>query len=87
MSLSLNIYLSSLSLSQSSQGKSCDVIQSQIKEELHLYASDNLCSQISNLVSNWDKVRKTKRKNAQIFWLDPSRETWKNLLVNTLFLK
>ena len=55
LSLSPNIYLSSLLLSQSSQGQSFNVIQSQIKyflkvanksnhpkEKFHVYASDNL---------------------------------------------
>ena len=87
-SLSPNIYSSSLLLAQISQGQSF-VIQFQIKyllkmgnistdhkEELHVYASDNIFSQISNLVSNQDKVRKTKMRNAQKLWLDPYRETW-----------
>ena len=47
------------------------------KEDLHVYASDNILSQINNLVSNRDKVRKTKMKQAQKLWLDPYRETWK----------
>ena len=80
LSLSRNIYLSSLLLSQSSQGQSFDVIQSKIKEELHVYASNNLCFEISNLVSNWDKVNKTKMKHTQKIWLDPYRETWKTSL-------
>ena len=56
------------------------------KEELHVYASDNICSQIGNPVSNQDKVRKTKMRNAQKLWFDPYRETWKNLPVKALFL-
>ena len=56
LSLSPNIYLSSVLLAQSSQGQSFDVIQSQIKyfvkvankssdpkEEFHVYAFGNLC--------------------------------------------
>ena len=58
-------------------------MQSQIKDLLkmentstnHVYAWENLFSQINNLVSNQDKVRKTKMKHAQKFWLDPYRET------------
>ena len=73
MSLSPNTYLSSLLLDQSSHGQSFDVIQSQIKEEIHDYASGNLCFQISNLVSNWDEVRKTKSKHTHNLWLDPYR--------------
>ncbi|CAF4255805.1 unnamed protein product, partial [Adineta steineri] len=78
LSLSPNIYLSSLLLAQYFQGKSFDVIQSQMKyflkvankssdpkEEFHVYASGNLCFQISNLVSNWDKVNKAKGKHTQ----------------------
>jgi hypothetical protein len=80
MSLSLNVYLSSLLLDQSTQGQSFDVTQSQIEEEVHVYASGKPCFQISSLVSNWDKVRKTKRKHAQNLWLDPYRETWKTSL-------
>ena len=80
MSLSLNICLFSLSLTQSSQGKYFDAIHSQIKEETHVYASGNPCFQISNLVSNWGKVGKTKRKHAQNIWLHPYRETWKTSL-------
>ena len=34
------------------------------KEELHVYALHNLCSQIGNLVSNQEKVKKTKMRNA-----------------------
>ena len=48
-----NIYSSSLQLAQISQGQSFDVIQSQIKEEIHVYASDNIFFQINNLMSNW----------------------------------
>ena len=71
-----NIYLLSLLLDQFSLGQYF-AIKSQIKdllktenisanhkEELHVYASDNLCSQINNLVLNRDKVRKTKKRNA-----------------------
>jgi hypothetical protein len=84
---SLNIYLLSLLLDQFSLGQSFS-IQSQIKYLLkmesiridHVYASDNLCSQINNSVSNRDKVRKTKMKHAQKFWLDAYRETWKTSL-------
>ena len=57
------------------------------KEDLHVNASDNLFSQINNLVSNWDKFKKTKMRNAQKLWFDPYRETWKNLPVKALFLK
>ena len=66
LSFTPNIYSSSLLLAQIAQGQSF-VIQFQIKDllkmenrstdkkgELHVYASDNLCFQISNLVSNWD---------------------------------
>ena len=78
LSFSPNIYLLSLLLSQFSPGKSSS-IESQIKDLLkmesirtdHVYASDNLSSQINNLVSNQDKVRKTKMKNTQKFWVDP----------------
>ena len=93
LSLSPNIYLSSLLLPQYSKGQYFNVIQSQIKdflkvankskdpkEEFHVYASGNLCSKISNLVLNWEKVKKTKRKHAQKIWLDPYRETWKTSL-------
>ena len=78
---SQNIYSLSLLLAQISQGQFV-VIQFQIKdfdhkEELHVYASNNLCSQISDLVSNWDKVIKTKMRHAQKLWLDPYKETWK----------
>ena len=92
LSFSTNIYSLSLILAQIAQGQSF-VIQFQIKyllkmgnihidhkEELHVYASDNLCSQISNLVSNQDKVRKTKMRHAQKLCLDPYGETWKTSL-------
>ena len=57
-------------------------MQSQIKDLLkmenirtnHVYASDNLFSQIGNLVSNQDKFRKTKMRNAQNLWLESNRE-------------
>ena len=69
-----NINLLSLLLAQFSARQSC-VIQSQIEDLLkmenirtnHVYASDNLSSQISNLVSNQDKVRKTEMKHARKF--------------------
>jgi hypothetical protein len=86
---SLNIYLLSLLLDQFSVGQYF-AIQSQIedllkmanknnghKEDLHVYTSDNIFSQINNLVSNRDKVRKTKMEHAQKLWLDPYGETWK----------
>ena len=57
------------------------------KEDIYVHASDNLFSQINILVSNQDKVKKTKMKHAQKFCLDPYRETWESLLVNTIFLK
>lgn len=47
------------------------------KEELHVYASGNLFSQIGNLGSNRDKSKKTKMKHEQKFYLDPYMETWK----------
>ena len=50
------------------------------KEDLHANTSDNLFSQIGNLVSNQDKVKKTKMRNAHKLWLDPYRETWKTSL-------
>ena len=97
LSLSQNIYLSSLLLAQSTQGQSFNVIQSQIKDFLkvadksndpkakfYVYASGNLCSQVSNMGSNWDKVRKTKRKHTQKLWLDPYRETLKTSLLVAL---
>ena len=78
-----NIYLLSLLLDQFSPGQSFS-IQSQIKdllkvenigsnhiEELCVYASNNLFSQVNNLVSNQNIVRNTKMKHAQKFWLDP----------------
>ena len=37
------------------------------KGELHAYTSDDLFSQISNLVSNQDNVRMTEMKHAQKF--------------------
>ena len=84
---SSNVYLSSLFLAQFSPRQSF-VMQSQIKELLkmenistdHVYASNNLFSQIKNLVSNQDKVRKTKMKHAQKLWLDPYKEIWKSSL-------
>ena len=91
LSLSQNIYLSSLLLAQFSQGQSFNVIQSQIKdflkvankindhkEEFQVYAYGNLCFQISIIVSNWDKSNKTKWKHTQFqkLWLDPYMETW-----------
>jgi hypothetical protein len=76
LSFSPNIYLSSFLLAQSSQGQYFDVIQSQIqyflkvankssdpKDEFHVYVSGNLCVQITNPVSNWDKVNKAKEKH------------------------
>ena len=82
-----NVYLLSLLLTQFSRGKSSSIIY-QIKDLLkmesirtdHVYASENLSSQINKWVSNRDKVRKTKRKHAQKFWLDPYKETWKTSL-------
>ena len=50
------------------------------KEYIYVYASDNLCSQINKLVLKRDKVRKTKKKHAQKFWIDPYKETWKTSL-------
>ena len=92
LSSSPNIYLLSLLLDQFSPGQSF-VMQSQIKdllkmenknsdqkEDLHVYTSDNLFSQINNLVSNREKVRKTKMEYAQKLWLDPYRDTWKTSL-------
>jgi hypothetical protein len=72
LSFSPNIYRLSLLLAQFSPGKSFS-IESQIRYLLkmesiridHVYASDNLSSQIGNLVSNWDKVRNAKIKHAQ----------------------
>ena len=71
-----NIYLFSLLLDQFSLGQYFP-IQSQIndllkmeninidcREDFHVYTSDDLCSQINNLVSNQDKVTKTKMKHA-----------------------
>ena len=51
------------------------------KKELHVYAFYNILSQIGNLVSNWDKIRKTKMIYAQKIWLDPYMETWKTCLL------
>jgi hypothetical protein len=96
LSLSTNIYLSSLLLAQSAQGQSFNVIQSQIKYflkvadesndpkvEFLVYASGNLCFQISNLVMNWDKANKAKGKHTQFqkLSLDPYMETWKTPLL------
>ena len=87
VSFSPNIYLLSLLLAQFSPWQSSS-IESQIKDLLkmksiridHVYALDNLSSQINKLMSNWDKVRKTKVKHAQTFCLDPYRKTWKTSL-------
>ena len=57
------------------------------KEEINVHALDNLCSQIGNVVSNQDNVRKAKMRNAQKIYLNPYRETGKTLLVEALFLK
>ena len=78
-----NIYSLLLLLAQISQGQSF-VIQFQIKdllkienisidhkEELHVYASNKLFSQINNMMLNQDKVKKTKMKYAQISGLIP----------------
>ena len=94
LNLSPNIYLSSLLLDQSCQGKSFDVIQSQIKDilkvankssdlkrEFHVFAFGDLCFQISNLVPNSKKVSKAKRKHTiSKAWIDPYTETWKTSL-------
>ena len=87
LSFSPNLYLFSLLLAQFSPWQSSSIVY-QIKDLLkiesirsdHVYASDNLNSQTNNWVSNQDKVRKTKIKHAQTFWLDPYRETWKSSL-------
>ena len=87
LSFSSNIYLLSLLLDQIYPGQSFH-IQSEIKDLLkmesirtdHVYTSGNISSQINNLVSNRDKVIKTKKKHAQNFWLDSYRETWKTSL-------
>ena len=50
------------------------------KEYIYVYASVNICSQINKLVSKRGRVRKTKKKHAHKFWLDPYRETWKTSL-------
>ena len=89
---SSNIYLLSLLLAQFSPRQDF-VLQSQIKyllkmenirtghkEELYVYASENIFSQINNFVSNGEKVRMTKMKHAQKLWLDPYRETWETSL-------
>ena len=47
------------------------------KEELHVHPFNNIFSQIGNMVSNEDKVRKTKVRNSQNIQLNPYRETWK----------
>ena len=73
------IYLLSPQLAQSSTGKSF-AIEFQIKDllkmenlrnvhkgKLHAYTSVNLFSQISNLVSNHDKVRMNEMKHASKF--------------------
>jgi hypothetical protein len=86
---SSNIYLLLLLLDDFCPGQSF-FVQSQIKdllkmeirstdhkEYIYVHASDSLFSQINKLVSNWDKVRKTKMKHAQKLWLDPYRETSK----------
>ena len=89
LSISPNIYLPSLVLSQYAQGQSFNVIQSQIKyflkdpkTKFHVYACGNLCFQISNLVSNWDKANKAKQKHMQFqkIWIEPYKETWKTSL-------
>lgn len=51
------------------------------KQELHVYASDNLFSKINNMVPNRDKVRKIKMRNEQKIWLDPYWVTWKTSLL------
>ena len=73
VNISLNIYISSLSSVQFQVKYFFKIIDN--REELHVYASENLLSQINNLVSNQDKVRKTKIKHAQKLWLDPYKET------------
>ena len=49
------------------------------KEKFHVYASGNLCFQISNLELNWDKDSKAKGKHKQFqkVCLDPYGDTWK----------
>ena len=92
LSFSSNIYLLSLLLDQLYLGQYF-FIQSEIKDLLkmedigtnhkgdkYVYASENPCSQINILVLKRDKVRKTKKKHAKKFLLDPYRETWKTSL-------
>ena len=72
LSFSPHIYLLSLLVAQFSSGQSSS-IESQIKDLLkvesiktdHVYASDNIFSQINKLLSNRDKARKTNMKHAQ----------------------
>jgi hypothetical protein len=92
ISFSSNIYLVSLLLDQLYARQSFS-IQSEIKDLLkmrniwidhkryiYVYASDKLCSQINKLVSNRERVRKTKKKHAHKLWLDLYMETWKTSL-------
>ena len=99
LSFSSHIYLLSPLSDELYPGKSFS-IQSKIKdllkmenigtdqkEDIHVYASDNICSQINKLVSKRGTVRKTKEKHAHKFWLNPYRETWKTSLSTIMFLK
>ena len=87
-----NTYYLSLLLDQLSLGQYFS-IQSEIKDSLkminidtdhkeyiYVYASDNLYSQINKLVLNRDKVRKIEMQHSKKFWLDPYSETWKTSL-------
>ena len=92
LSSSSNIYLLSLLLDQLYPVQSFS-IQSEIEDLLkmenigidhkgyiYVYTSDNICSQINKLVSKRDRFRKTRKKHANFFCLDPYRETWKTSL-------